>query len=82
MNPINKQIKLETKARTNHSANDNRNSEPAKSNLSGKILWRSKYNYFAHPILLFGGNVCGLRLLLWKKSSFNSWSVPNQNLAL
>jgi hypothetical protein len=37
--PINKQIKLETKARTNHKTSDTRNSEPANYIPIKGILW-------------------------------------------
>jgi hypothetical protein len=47
MNPINKQIKLETKARTNHSANENRNSAANLKSPRQKITLGSKYNAFS-----------------------------------
>jgi hypothetical protein len=47
MNPINKQIKLETKARTNHSANENRNSAANLKSPRQNITLGSKYNAFS-----------------------------------
>jgi hypothetical protein len=45
--PMNKQIRLETKARTNHRASENRSSVPANLYLPHqRILRRSEYNTF------------------------------------
>jgi hypothetical protein len=71
MNPINKQIKLETKARTNHSANENRNSAANLKSPRQKITLGSKYNAFSARHYLFAW----LFLFVRDSFSFSGYSV-------